>query len=179
MGDASNIRMGTCKIIYDGVDLGLTIGGVEVTVETTTKEIKVDQFGDTVASEYIMGRQIMVKVPMAETTVENMNSIMPGSVLTGPEGASKVEVRSGVNTNLLDAAKVLILRPVEKVDEDTPDGSNDDKSEDLTVWKAATPGAASFAYKYNEERILNAEFKGYVDTANNNRIFTYGDPDIT
>lgn len=78
-----NIRMGTCRVIYDGVDLGFTSGGVEVTVATTTHETKVDQFGDTVANEYVMGRTINVKCPLVETTLENMAKIIPGAVLSG------------------------------------------------------------------------------------------------
>jgi hypothetical protein len=78
-----NIRMGTCRVIYDGTDLGFTSGGVEVTVATTTHETKVDQFGDTVANEYVMGRTISVKAPLVETTLENMAKIIPGAVLTG------------------------------------------------------------------------------------------------
>tara|TARA_R110000744_G_scaffold81833_12_gene160692 strand:+ start:4827 stop:5657 length:831 start_codon:yes stop_codon:yes gene_type:complete len=74
--------MGTCNISYDGVDLGLTMGGVEVDVTTSTHETKVDQYGDTIANEFIMGRMIAVKVPLAETTLENMEKIMPGATLT-------------------------------------------------------------------------------------------------
>lgn len=82
MSDARNVKMGTCNISYDGVDLGLTMGGVEVDVTTSTHETKVDQYGDTIANEFIMGRMIAVKVPLAETTLENMEKIMPGATLT-------------------------------------------------------------------------------------------------
>lgn len=78
-----NIKMGTCRVIYDGVDLGFTSGGVEVTVATTTRETKVDQLGDTVANEYVMGRTISVKAPLVETTLQNMAKIIPGATLTG------------------------------------------------------------------------------------------------
>lgn len=74
-----NIRMGTCRISLGGVDLGFTTGGVEVAVATTTHETKVDQFGDTVANEYIMGRTITITAPLVETTLDNMVNIIPGS----------------------------------------------------------------------------------------------------
>ena len=79
MPDTKNIRLGTCKVFYDNVDLGLTIGGVEMEVTTSTHETKVDQFGDSVVEEIITGRNVKVTVPMAETNLDNMVRIMPGA----------------------------------------------------------------------------------------------------
>lgn len=165
MGDATNIKMGTCNISFDGVDLGLTIGGVEVEVTTNTHETKVDQYGDTAANETIMGRSIVVKAPLAETTLANMADLMPGATLIGT-GTEKVEVTTGVGVSLLTTAKELILHPIELLVSDL--------SEDLTIPLANTPGAMQFAYKYDQERVFMAEFKGYPDT--NGLLFTYGDP---
>lgn len=171
---AENIKMGTCKILFDGVDLGLTMGGVEVTVETTTKETKVDQFGDTVANETIMGRNITVSAPLAETTIENMVALLPGTtmVVDGVD-ANKVraEIKSGTGISLLSLAKELVLHPIELPDSDT--------SEDLIIPKAATAGAMNFAYKYDEERVFNTTFKGYPDRAKDGLLFTFGDPTAT
>lgn len=170
-----NIRMGTCKILYNGVDLGFTMGGVEVAVATTTHETKVDQFGDTVANEYIMGRTITVTVPLVETTVDNMAAIMPGATLytdnTNPQAPKKnVVVTSGTGLSLLDRAKTLTLHPIAKADTDT--------TEDLVIPLAATAGAMNFAYKYDAERVFNCEFKGYPDSETG-VLFTYGDKTVT
>lgn len=167
---AENIKMGTCKITFDGVDLGLTMGGVEVTVETSTKETKVDQFGDTVANETIMGRNITVSVPLAETTIDNMVSLLPGTTKTidGTDPTKvKAEITSGTGISLLLLAKELVLHPIELPDNDV--------SEDLTIPLAATAGAMNFAYKYDEERIFNTTFKGYPDRAKNGLLFVFGD----
>ena len=166
-----NIRMGTCKLLYNGVDLGFTMGGVEVEVTTTTHETKVDQFGDTVANEYIMGRNIVVKAPLAETTLENMAAVIPGATLvtdnTNPSAPKKkVEVKSGTGISLLERAQELVLHPIAKPDSD--------KSEDLVIPLAATAGGMNFAYKYDQERVFNCEFKGYPD-ADTGVLFIYGD----
>lgn len=166
-----NIRMGTCTLLYDGVDLGFTMGGVEVEVTTTTHETKVDQFGDTVANEYIMGRNIVVKAPLAETTLDNMAAVIPGATLitdnTNPAAPKKkVEVKSGTGISLLERAKELVLHPISK--------PLTDKSEDLVIPLAATAGGMNFAYKYDQERVFNCEFKGYPD-ADTGVLFIYGD----
>lgn len=278
--NTTNIRLGTCSISYKGVDLGYTMGGVEVEVETTTHETKVDQFGDIVANEFIMGRSIMVRAPMAEVTLANLIDIMPGAtmvtqggaqatgtmtVATNPAAAEtvtlngyvitfvasganaqlgevniggttaetatnlralinlhyspllgritaagatnvvsltydlygtagnaitmvdgttgditlsgatfsggseptaqRVEVATGVGVSLLDIAGELVLHPIALL--------SSDRSEDLVVPLAATPGAMSFAYKYDEERVFNAEFKGYPQQ--DGTLFLYGD----
>ncbi|EOD9812545.1 hypothetical protein ACJ8GG_003588, partial [Acinetobacter baumannii] len=66
--DVKNVKLGVCKIMFDGVDLGFTKGGVDVTVSTETHKVQVDQFGQTPINEYILGRTVVVKAPLAETT---------------------------------------------------------------------------------------------------------------
>lgn len=85
--DTKNVKLGVCLVTYDGVDLGYTKGGVEVEVKTETKKVMVDQFGNSEINEYILGRTCMVKVPLAETTVENLARFMPGATLTATGGA--------------------------------------------------------------------------------------------
>lgn len=171
MADTKNIRLGTCKVYFDNVDLGLTIGGVELEVTTTTHETKVDQFGETVVEEIITGRNAKVTVPMAETTLENMVRIMPGATLVtdGTDPTKKrVDVNVGAGTSLLAASKELRLHPVALADTD--------KSEDVIIPKAGTSGAVKFAYKTDSERVYNTEFKAYPDPVTG-KLISFGNPD--
>lgn len=88
--DIKNVKLGVCSILFDGVDLGYTKGGVEVSVKTDTYKVNIDQFGKTPINEYVMGREVTVKAPLAETTLENMVRIMPGAtfVQTGAVAAT-------------------------------------------------------------------------------------------
>ena len=123
-----NIRMGTCRVIYDGTDLGFTSGGVEVTVATTTHETKVDQFGDTVANEYVMGRTISVKAPLVETTLENMAKIIPGAVLTGDgvkaTGSATFSGQPTANDTLTVGGVVFTFKASAPLDTDLVIGAN-------------------------------------------------------
>lgn len=87
MPELNNIKLGPAKVTFDGIELGFTIGGVEVQVQTSTHQTTVDQFGDTVVNEYIMGRNVTVKVPLAESTLDNFKRLMPGSDLVQDGGA--------------------------------------------------------------------------------------------
>lgn len=167
--DIKNVKLGVCKVTFDGKDLGYTKGGVEVSVKTETHKVNVDQFGKTPINEYIMGREVTVKVPLAETTLENLVAIMPGAVLTTDtlDTTKKVvNVPTGIGSNLLDIAKQLVLHPIGKPDSD--------KSDDFTVFKAATAGALNFSYKLEDERIFSCEFNGYPDTTTG-KLFAIGD----
>lgn len=263
-----NVKLGVCNALFDGIDLGLTKGGVEVEVTTSTHEIVVDQFGDTPIGELITGRKVTAKVPLAETTLENLVRIMPGAELitdgakatgtitfvtaapsnndavtldgvkytfkttpvdandmpipatfteaavliankidtsntgydasasagvvtvtalargvagnvtmtktagtnitvTGLTGGidvtkAQVVVSTGVNINLLDLAKVLVLRP-----------RGTTGADDFTIFNAMCPGGLNFTYATDNERIYAADFKGYVD--GNGSLFSVGD----
>jgi hypothetical protein len=76
-----NVKLGICQVFYDGKDLGYTKGGVEVQVSTETYKVEVDQFGKSAISETIQGRTVSVTCPLAETTIENLLDIMPGTTL--------------------------------------------------------------------------------------------------
>lgn len=88
MSDTKNVKLGVCKIFYGGVDLGYTQGGVQVAVKTETHKVNVDQFGKTTVDEVIMSRDVTAKVPLAETTLENLVAIMPGATLNQSGGTA-------------------------------------------------------------------------------------------
>ncbi len=172
MSDTKNIRLGTCKVFFNDQDLGLTIGGVELEVTTSTHETKVDQFGETVVEEIITGRNVKVTVPLGETTLENMVRIMPGAKLvtdaTDPT-KKRVDVSVATGQSLLSTAKALRLHPVA-----LPDTN---KSEDVIIPKAGTAGAVQFSYKNDQERVYNVEFKAYPDTTTG-LLLSFGNPDF-
>jgi hypothetical protein len=169
MSDTRNVKLGVCQLFYDGVDLGYTKGGVEVSVSTETHKVEVDQFGKTPINESIMARTCMVKAPLAETTLANLVAIMPGASLVTDDGdptIQRVDVTNSVGTDLLSLAKPLILHPQAN--------AASDRSDDFVVFLAGTGGALQFAYKLEEERIFNVEFNGYPSSATL-RIFAVGD----
>ena len=61
----TNVKVGVCKVSYNGTDLGYTKGGVALDVETETFKVTVDQFGSTPIGEYVNGRSVTVKCPLA------------------------------------------------------------------------------------------------------------------
>jgi len=274
MSTTENVKLGVCSVIYDGENMGFTKGGVNVTVETTAYEMKVDQLGETPIGERITGRTVSAEVPLAETILENLVRIMPGATLVsngvqatgtitlataapvdgdriqignfqftfranptmtgdvkigagaGAAGAAasaanlaaainaseagyvatvagavvtvksrqtgtkwnvtvsatfatpanatvtnltggtnatsaSVVVTTGTSIDLTKLGKILVLRPKNTFGED-----------DFTIFSAACPGALSFSYSNDNERVFNANFKGYAQA--DGRLFKVG-----
>lgn len=164
----SNVKLGVCTVSFGGVDLGYTKGGVEVEIATETHRVTVDQFGSAPINEYVTSREVKVRVPLAESTLDNLIKVLPGSTLV-TDGVDptkkKVSVDHAIGTNLLALAAELKLHPVANL------AAN--KLEDFTIPKAMTPGTFTFAYKLDEERVFNVEFNGYPDNAG--LLFVVGD----
>ncbi|MFP5300036.1 hypothetical protein R2R70_02320 [Cobetia sp. SIMBA_158] len=144
-----NIKLGACNVTFKGTALGLTKGGVEVSVETTTYPITVDQHGETVIDEFITKRTFKVTVPMAETTIALLGLALPGSSVD----SGQLVVKDAVGLSLIDTAGALELIP-------TGGGGSD---EPVSFPKANTAGNFSFAYRHNEERIYSVEFMIYPE----------------
>lgn len=247
--NTQKINLGVCDVTFGGADMGATKGGVEVHIKTSVHEVKTDQTGETPAKEIITGTTVEVKVPMVETDLDRLLSVMPQAV--GSAGAAAptgylvnfgagyvsgatavkidtgagtpvpgqvlsfaghtttyrvtgwnagtsvvsfvqagagtgglaapvldneaitfvaknagVEIRSGVNIDLLDHTALLFLHPT------GVDLSNTDS--DFTVYKAAPSPNFTFKYQSGAERVYEVTFKGYADTANNDRIAAFG-----
>ncbi|HCP7380267.1 TPA: hypothetical protein OFU72_003633 [Escherichia coli] len=144
-----NIKLGACKVSFGGVDLGYTKGGVQVEVATETLKVTVDQLGQTTISELVQGRNITITAPLAESVLQNMVDLMPGSTLS--EEDNSVTITSAQGVNLIDVAKELVLTP-----QDTTDYV-------LTIPKAATAGNFTMTYQSDDVRVFSVQFTAYPD----------------
>lgn len=128
--NTQNVKMGVCQVSFGGEDLGYTKGGVDVTVATESKPIEVDQFGNSPINEIITGRTCKVKVPLAETTLENLVRIMPGATLVGAGGAEATGTVTLANAVPVTGDSVTIngvvftYRTVPALQTDMPIGAN-------------------------------------------------------
>jgi hypothetical protein len=171
--DVNNIQLGACIVTFATEDLGLTKGGVEVTLATTTYKITVDQFGETEVNEYITGRTASVKVPLAETSLDRLQIAVPGTVLVTDAVTptkKKLQGLTAIGTSLRSVADELVCHP-------KPLASSD-KSQDFTLPIASPKGDIAFSYKHNEERVYTVEFMGYPDLTTG-LLYVIGDPSAT
>jgi hypothetical protein len=159
MPDVSKVKLGPCTVTWNAVNLGYTKGGVEVEITTAKKKIMIDQFGETEVNEYIMGRSVIVRVPLAESDLTLLASVIPGSTLVtsgvAPNQKKKLNIPTGSGVSLRDLAEKLVLHPTNEL--------ATYKDEDFVIPLATASGDITFAYRHDEERIFMVEFVGYAD----------------
>lgn len=170
--DYRKLELGPAVIEYgDGQDKVLfetTIGGVVLTVETTYREQKVDQLGETVVSKRITGRNAKVTVPFAEYDLEKIPQIMVGATLIEGEDGKKVEIATGVGQDLLAKAKKVVIKPV---------AAKDDPMKWATLPLAFPETDLSYNYDNDNERITNITLSSTPDE--NGVILILGDATTT
>ncbi len=77
--DANLIKIGPCWVSYKGIQLGSTQGGVTVKNENTSHEVKVDQTGEEILAEILLGGAWSAEVPLVEINKGVMGAIAPGA----------------------------------------------------------------------------------------------------
>lgn len=149
-----NVELGVCDVTFDNLDLGATKGGVEVSFETSTYEVKIDQFGDTPAKELITGTKITVKVPMVETDLDKLLKVMPQArAVTSGGSTVGLRIGTGINIDMLAIGKELRLHPTGRLASET--------KSDFGLYKAAPSANFSFSYQTGQERVYEVTFTAY------------------
>ncbi|MFC4103599.1 hypothetical protein [Paenibacillus xanthanilyticus] len=170
--DLTKIKLGPCKVTFDvggtsPVVFETTKGGVVLNYEQTTREVTVDQFGNTAVKELVLGHSATVEVPFAEFDLDKLAKIIPGATLTTngttPE-KKRVDVNATTVIDLFSVAKELKIEPLS-----TTATANDA----VTLYKAAPRPNLNYTYSYEGELITNVTFKGYPDADGN--IIGFGD----
>lgn len=107
------------RVKFNGVDLGGTLEGVTVTIETDKSEIKADQFGTSPLDKRATGLKVMVKTTLSEIQLkDNVKVLFPHQslVTSGPNKA--MYFTNPVGASDIASAHPLILHPLSKIDAD-------------------------------------------------------------
>jgi len=152
----------------DQVVFETTIGGIVLTTETTYRDQLTDQTGETVVGRRITGRNVTVTIPFGEYELDIVPKIMVGAEAVTGTGGTKVNVKTGVGLNLLDAAKKAVIKPI---------AHKDDPNFWVTLPKAFPQTDLSYSYNNENERITNVTLQSTPD--DNNIVLILGDEQIT
>lgn len=150
MSNILNVPLGVCEVFVNGSSVGHTIGGVEAVYSPEFHETKVDKFAG-VAERWLIGENIMAKVPMAEATLANIKLAIP----FGTQTANTAGIGSNAGKRSSTKAVVVRLHPIAN--------ASNNFTDDLTILKAVVTNEITLPYKNDGERIIEAEFSGQVD----------------
>lgn len=169
MADTSNVDIGPCSVYLQGVDLGHTQGGVTLTYEPSSVELKVDQYGDTPVDYALLGESVMVTCNLAEITEANVAKAITNSTLSTSGGDSMVKLGATAGARYsTNAGGQLILHPLAN--------AANDLSGDVTLYNVIIDDSVELNYSPSEQKILQVTFKALIDEnkAEGNRLGHYG-----
>lgn len=153
MADATKIQLGICDVIYKGVNLGHTIGGVTLTYTPDYHETSVDYYGTSVVEKFLVGERLIAKTQLAEFTIANLLNAMNQGVAQGDDAVSvgsKAGKRASLNGGLLQ------LHPI-----NSP--ANDTRQYDVGIYKAVVVSEVAIEHKNDGEKVLPVQWDGLID----------------
>jgi hypothetical protein len=151
MADITNVKLGVCSVKFNNVDLGHTKGGVTVTYEPTYHDVTVDMYGETVVDKRLLGEKLLAKVPLAESTLANLQIAIPEGTTSG----SKLTIGSTVGDSLADESKQLVLHPIAN--------ASDNLDDDVIFHKAVVSSTIEMPFANDGEKIIEVEFTALLD----------------
>ncbi len=152
MADITNVKVGTCDVYFNGVHLGHTKGGVEVSYEPEYHEVAVDAYGNTPVEKYLIGERLTAVVPLAEYTIANLNKAIPQSTTAGA-GSARITIGSKAGKAAKVDSAQLILHPV------LVSGATND----IVFYKAYVDSVVTLAHRNDEEKLIEVTFIALLD----------------
>jgi hypothetical protein len=153
MADALKVQMGVCSVTLGGVDLGHTMGGVEVSYQPQYKDVVVDLYGNTPVDSKLIGEKLTVKVPLAEFTVANLNKSIVNSTLAGA-GNTRITLGSKSGKSSVAVAAVLVVHPI---------AAGVSRAYDIALYKAVPTSQINLVHAFDKEKVIQVEFEAYID----------------
>ncbi len=143
--NVQNFNIGSGDLLVNGSSIGgTTQEGVVVTAESDVHLHMSGQYGSTPVKASFIGQKLTIKVAMAESTAENLEIAVAGSLLEDDK------VKFGGNAGRPLTGVELKIVPF-------------DGTESWVFRNAVPTSAIEIAYQPNNERIYTATFTAMVD----------------
>jgi hypothetical protein len=172
----TNLQLGPCKVYFGvaaaEVDLGLTKGGVEISLVGATQELDCDQYGDTPIDVALKGNKATVKTPFAEYDLQLFRILFPGSALVIDNATpTKIYLRwkTAAGISLLTTANSLLLKRA------TNNVATTDKKFWLRFPKANCSGEMTFMMSKDAQQVYSATWNCFPVSTSDSTIALFGD----
>lgn len=151
----SNVRIGICNFVFNGVDLGYTLEGVTIEIVRNFVDLVVDKYGEAPVDKAVLGHKATITAKFAEPVAELLNRINPeGQNMTGTAGTRNAFGTDG-GTLLRQFAAQLTLHPVKN--------AATDYSEDIVYYKAVNTENIKLNYEVKNQRACEVKFEALID----------------
>lgn len=153
----TNISLSPMQVNYNGVDLGGTAGGVDISIKYDMADIHVDQFGKSVIDKVVSGVEFHVKTTLAEIKNKDNWKVAFPSAYEVTSSTKGVYFTMAVGDHLLSHAEQLVLHPLE--------AAASDHTTDYTFYKAVATEVSEVKYGPDKQVGLSVQFVILPDTS--------------
>ncbi|MBW1779319.1 MAG: hypothetical protein JRL30_01140 [Deltaproteobacteria bacterium] len=152
---ASEIKIGAAEALWATVTLGHTEEGQTARLTKTLAERKVDQYGDSLVDQVLVGMQVEVTLNIAQWIYDTLLIAYPEAT----KGTGDYIHAGGEPGQLMSTeSEELILRPYGAT------GS----TEDTVIKKAYVREVGDISYTNDGDRLVAVTFEGLLDTTKGN-----------
>jgi hypothetical protein len=141
------------QVLWNGVDLGPTFGGVKFNEELTKKEIFEDGHGKTPVDAVFTGRLTSVVAKFTRSSLTQLEAMIESSTA----GANNLKVVNSVGNAMFASSEELILK---KLVDNTPSVL---PAEWLHVHRTYPIAKPSFDFDNDNQRLIEVEFMCFPD----------------
>jgi hypothetical protein len=159
-------RMGPARITHGGVIKDWFTRGCKWNIDPTLKEIKWDQFGDTVYDKLVMGATVTGEMVVAVKKTDDMAIFLSWADLVTDGTKLLIDGMIHIGRSMRDGAKSLLLHPLDFLDSDV--------SNDLYIPIATCTSGFQKIYEGTNEDVFTSKWEGFID-AETLRLFQIGD----
>lgn len=173
--DISKVEIsGPCRITANGVDMGHTLDGVELTAERDFTRVKADRFGETPIDYVLAGNRLKLKFKLAQTEWDQWNLAVPEtSSYDGAGVKDRNDFGADAGYSLRQDAVLLVIHPLKN--------AATDFSDDVTIYKAVSTDNVTLPMKIDEQKVLEITMEALVveDYGTGRRLGHYGPADVS
>ena len=166
----SDVKVVPMQVLWNGSSLGNTSGGVEISLDTSSVDIVLDQTGSSAQDSYQTGVTVSVSMTILELNTTNYNAMISstiGNTYTPNAGTAVHGFGDDRNfTSMLSRCQLLELRPV----------GDSDSTNAWSFWKSL-PIPESLSFVPDSANSMSVTFKIFPDATKTEevRIGVFGD----
>jgi hypothetical protein len=150
-----NVRMGVCSIVFNGVDVGHTLGGTKVTITRKLTPLKVDKYGDSPVDMVVTDVQMEAEMKIAEPVVALLKNAIPEGDFEQGATSSRLGVPAGEGAALRAGSALLTLHPLNLALSNT--------AEDAQIYNAVASSSPVINYDVAGQRVFDLKFTALVN----------------
>lgn len=140
----------------NAINLGKTLGGIKLTMETNAADIHEDQAGDAAVDAVLTGSALTLELTLTRLSAEQLAAALNTEVDTDGGGNKIIPIENQVGCSLYSLADPLVIKPM------CGDVPSTDTQTWVHIYKAYPVAGLDFTWDKDTQRTVPLKFKVFV-----------------